>query len=466
MTVNTVIDSFRTHSIGRGDSLSGAPNQPKPMQRPQPGALLEETAMRAKQPTTQYPQSSLAQTILPSAANDRGRKSRGAEAPEPVAAPPAPAAAPMPSPAPMEFAGAPAAPYVAPPPLAPPAPPSAPPAAPAWAPPPAQTAAPAWAPPPAQTAAPVWAPPPSAPAQAPAPDWGMPSASRFGNAPAAFGNAPANPQFASAPVTDYPTNYPAAPGFPPQPQYPDAPGAGYLAPVTAGQWVPQHGGSQFGAPQSAPPSYGPPTFGAPGYGGYPIGATPGRSTASRVLIALAITVAAFVGIGILAAVAIPVFLSQRDKPAARNVVLPAMLLEQQKVTDDAALNADTTAQISSMQQDLAGITQAQAAYYGQAGQPLFAVTAAKLPDQPTAADRQQFFKATGVRNDMTLATEGSGPFGGSMECGATTVLGGALTMCVSLDSAAVIVVISTGSTSPNDLATLTRQIIGSVEIKG
>ena len=196
-----------------------------------------------------------------------------------------------------------------------------------------------------------------------------------------------------------------------------------------------------------------------------MGATPVRSTASRVLIALAITVAAFVGIGILAAIAIPVFLSQRDKAAARNVVLPAMLLEQQKVTDDASLNADTAAQITSMQQDLPGITQAQAAYYGQGGQPLFAVTAAKLPEQPTAADRQAFFRATGVRNDMTLTTEGSGPYGGSMQCGETTASGGAaLTMCVSLDSAAVIVVISTG-TSESDLATLTRQIIGSVEQK-
>ena len=167
----------------------------------------------------------------------------------------------------------------------------------------------------------------------------------------------------------------------------------------------------------------------------------------------------------MAAIAIPVFVSQRDKAAARNVVLPAMLLDQQKVADDASLNADTAAQITSMQQDLPGITQAQAAYYGQGGQPLFAVTAAKLPEQPTAADRQAFFRATGVRNDMTLTTEGSGPYGGSMQCGETTASGGALTMCVSLDSAAVIVVISTG-TSESDLATLARQIIGSVEIKG
>ncbi len=142
--------------------------------------------MRAKQSTTQFPQSSLAQTILPSAANDRGRKSRGAPAPGPAAAPPAPAvpaAAPEPSPAPMQYVGAPAP-------------------------------------------APVWTPPP---APAPAPDWGTGSASRFGNAPAAFGSAPAafgsapaNPQFGSPPATDYPTNYPTAPGFPPQPIYPGA----------------------------------------------------------------------------------------------------------------------------------------------------------------------------------------------------------------------------------------------------
>ena len=143
--------------------------------------------MRAKQTTTQFPPSSLAQTILPSAANDRGRKSRRADAPVPAAAPPAPV--PRPVQAPMEFAGAPAAPEAAAPVWAAPSPPSAPPAAPVWAPPPAQTTA---------------------------PDWGTSSASRFGNAPAAFGG------IGSAPVTDYPTNYPAAPGFPPQPVYPGA----------------------------------------------------------------------------------------------------------------------------------------------------------------------------------------------------------------------------------------------------
>jgi hypothetical protein len=193
--------------------------------------------------------------------------------------------------------------------------------------------------------------------------------------------------------------------------------------------------------------------------GYPPG-PPRRSTASKVWIGVAIAVVAIVAIG----VAIPVFLGQRDKPAARNVVLPALLLEQQKVTDDPSLNAITTAQIASMRQDLPGITSAQAAYYGQDGQPLFAVTAAKLPERPTAADRQTFLNATAARNDMTLTPEGSGPFGGSMECGTATVDGAVLTTCVSLDSAAVIVVISTG-TSPSELATLTRQIIGTVEQK-
>jgi hypothetical protein len=115
--------------------------------------------MRAKQPTTKFTQGSLAQTILPSADNARGRKSRGAGTP--VVAPSAP---------------------------------------------------------PAQ----VWAPPPSVPAPASAPDWATPSASRFESAPAAFGGAPATPQFGGATVTDHPTNYPAASGLPPQPVYPGA----------------------------------------------------------------------------------------------------------------------------------------------------------------------------------------------------------------------------------------------------
>ena len=122
--------------------------------------------MRAKQPTTSFTQTSLAQTILPSAENARGRKSRGAGTPVPPPAPPAQA----------------------------------------WAPPPS---------PPAQ----VWSPPPSVPAPASAPDWGTPSASRFGSAPAAFASAPTSPQFGGATVTDYPV----APGFPPQPVLPGAP---------------------------------------------------------------------------------------------------------------------------------------------------------------------------------------------------------------------------------------------------
>src|SRR5450432_2082506 len=123
--------------------------------------------MRAKQSTSQLTQSSLAQTILPSAANDAnrlGRKSRSAAPSAPVVERPA---------AVVE---------------APPPPPAAQPPAPVWSPP---------SPP-----APVWSPP-SPPAMAAAPpDWGM-SPSRYG----------------SAPATDYPVNYPAAPGFPPQPHY-------------------------------------------------------------------------------------------------------------------------------------------------------------------------------------------------------------------------------------------------------
>jgi hypothetical protein len=130
--------------------------------------------MRAKQQPTRLPPSSLAMTILPSAENSRGKKSRAAEqiaAAAPLAVPPAPA----PAPAPMEYAAAPAA--------------------------------PAWTPPPAQPAA---------------PDWGSSSTSRFGNAPAAFGSAPANPQFGSASVTADAASYPAAPGFPLQSVYPGA----------------------------------------------------------------------------------------------------------------------------------------------------------------------------------------------------------------------------------------------------
>jgi hypothetical protein len=209
------------------------------------------------------------------------------------------------------------------------------------------------------------------------------------------------------------------------------------------------------------PTYGPPAFGAPGYSGYPPAQPPPRSTASKVWIGVAIALAVIIAF----AVALPVVLSQQ-KPANRNVVLPAMLVEQQQL-HDANLDAASSAVVASLERDISGLTQVQSGYYGSDGQPLFMVAAGKLPHQATAADEKAYF-STSANTDseqLVLAPVGSGPFGGKMECGTATFNGTPTTICSSLDSAAAVLVISS-QVSTSQLALLTRQIISSIEQKG
>ena len=182
------------------------------------------------------------------------------------------------------------------------------------------------------------------------------------------------------------------------------------------------------------------------------------------LIGLAIAVLGFVVLGILAAIAIPVFLSQHQKPANRNIVLPATLVDQQRLNDP-DLAADTTLEVTNMQKHIPGGSQTQAAYYGLAGTPTFMVVAGKLARRPTSADVNAFFSSTGTAADPILTKMGSGQFGGTLECGVATAQGKSLTTCASLDSAAAIIVIA-ANTEPSQLAIITRQVIGSVEQQG
>jgi hypothetical protein len=244
------------------------------------------------------------------------------------------------------------------------------------------------------------------------------------------------------------------------------------------------------APTAAPPAayqppggYPPPAYQAPG--GYPlpapgspdtsgwtnagwvppIGRPPG-STASRVLIGLGIAVGTLVIVGILAAIAIPVFLNQRQK-AARNVVLPATLLSEPQI-HNATADASAASALTNLQHGILGLTQAQSAYFGSPSGSPFGVAAAKLARPPTPANESTFFSAAG-RGDqyaIPLAPERSGPFGGRMECGelASGGAGGSASICYSLDPAAVVEVLGI-NISPAQTALLTRQVISSIEVK-
>jgi hypothetical protein len=352
--------------------------------------------MRAKQSTSQLTQSSLAQTILPSAANDanrrgrkshdangRGRRSRAAEASAPVVE-------------------APAAVVEAPPPAA-------------------QAPAPVWSPPPAaQAPAPVWSPSPPPAMPAATPDWGV-SASRFGNAP----------------PPGYPVNYPATPGFPPQPHYADSPAVDYLPPVTGGHWVPQHAAPHHGGTQTAPPAYGPPPFGAPGYQGYP---PPQVPSSSKTRIGVIVAVCVVLVIGVLYAVAKPVF-GRQHKPVPVTLVLPPSLEGSPKLNTAALQQLESTAESTVFPAGTV-FSEPQAAFYGN-GPPSFGVMAAKITSRPTPAEAASYWNAVAhgaSDGQVTLTKVPPGALGGTTECG--LALGDVpFTVCFSLDNSAAVYVI-------------------------
>ena len=415
--------------------------------------------MRGKtSPATRVFESPYATDILP--AKDAGRVSKRAATPAAEVAPPEPLAE---APVYIPTHGPVAAP--APAPVAIPAPAPAPAPAQAYAAPPPT---PAYEPP-----APVYAPPP--------------------------------PAFA-APVTDYPAHYPSAPGFPPQPPYAEAaqvaapalsapmappapvgyPSASYQptsqpapyqpAPYQPAAYAPPpnppssyqpsrfepqgFAASGYQTPGYAPPGYLPPAQAQP-FQNFP--PTSGRSAGAKVLIGLALVVGGFVVLGILAAIAIPVFLSQRAKPANRNIVLPSVLLDQQRLSS-ADLDASVAAEVASLQKHTPGGSQAQAAFYGQGGLPTFLVVAGKPGRRPTPADTKAFF-STQSGGELTFTPVANGPFGGTMECGPATANGVAATICGSVDDAGVVYILGF-NTSPSQLAIVTREILGVIEQKG
>ena len=427
--------------------------------------------MRGNQATQEVPQSSFAMTILPGAAPARVRKERAPkdeapaqpkepraprftlrahkEAPVVDVAPPFETAQPFETAEPVEVA----APVE-----------FAPPAAEAFSPPPPAAEAFSPPPPPAQ-----FSPPPPAQFAPPQPQF-TPTADRFGQVspspvheePAVSGwYAPVDAPAPEAPAADYPppTAYPMAPGYPPQPPYAEQSHFGYPQQAVPQQADPQqYAGNPNLSLFAPPPPAGSwvPQHAAPGAGI----SNSGRSTGAKILIGVGIVL----GVMVLIAVAIPVFLSQRQ-PANRNVVLPTTLIDAQRITGDPNLDAETAQGVSAMQKVVPGGSQTQAAYYGLDGAPTFMVVAGKLARKPTSGDVKTYFTQGTASDDPVLTKLGSGPFGGTLECGTSTVGGVALTECASLDNAAAVLVMA-GHVTPTQLATMTRQILEQIETKG
>jgi hypothetical protein len=194
--------------------------------------------------------------------------------------------------------------------------------------------------------------------------------------------------------------------------------------------------NQFGtpigqAPQSSfPPPVGSPAPGAPAgapyavpYGGppgsiapYPYATAPqGRSTGVKVAIALGATAAALVIVGILAAVAIPVFLSQRAKSEAAHITvsLPTQAAGYPRLTGSADV------QIQQLVADVPHeMGTPQGAIYGTGNTPRVVIIVGAHP--MTTAVQKSYLGGVArseQSSGLTQTAVPAGSLGGQMQCG-------------------------------------------------
>jgi hypothetical protein len=231
--------------------------------------------------------------------------------------------------------------------------------------------------------------------------------------------------------------------------------------------------NQFGtpaAPVAGQPSYGQPPAGsvpAP-YGQAPFGTVPqtpyagyapqrpGMSTGAKVAIALGSAVAGLVILGILAAIAIPVFLNQRAKAAADGITisLPGQIAAYPRMTG--AADAQVQSLVTGLPPE-AGT--AQGAAYG-VGQPsIIVIAGSHVMIEP---DRTSFLNGVAkseARAGVIQVPVDPGPLGGQMRCG--PAIDGSRTDCAFADAGAygVIDVAVTGS----DALPLVQQVRAAVE---
>jgi hypothetical protein len=196
------------------------------------------------------------------------------------------------------------------------------------------------------------------------------------------------------------------------------------APTPAPAWSP--------APSVATPDpWAQPAPGAaPAWPAYPTaypGAVPqpGTSTATKVLIGLAIALGSLVVLGILTAIAIPVYLHQRDKAeAARTVVsVPDTLVGYPRMSGDIAT------QIEQQLKAAPGPGDHLVAVYGTT-LPVVAVSVTKQAMTP--ADQRAFLRGVESTSDVPLSERDPGAYGGTLTCGTER----SATLCVFADSGA------------------------------
>ena len=199
------------------------------------------------------------------------------------------------------------------------------------------------------------------------------------------------------------------------PAYPPYPGPAYQA-VPQQPW-----------PYAAPPSSGP----------------------SRLVVGLLAALASLVVLGVLAAVAIPVFLSQRDLSRRTTVSVPDQVAGLPLATD--AVGVAATARMSA----LPGPGDHVAGAYGSAGtRVLVGVARYHL----SGKDQDEYLSHAGTEattQGVRLAAVAPGALGGRMRCGAAVAA--PMTVCVFVDGGSYGIVVVTGTTDGTGTARAARE---------
>jgi hypothetical protein len=216
----------------------------------------------------------------------------------------------------------------------------------------------------------------------------------------------------------------------------------------------------YGAPPQQPyggppqrPTFAPPPAPYDRTGPPPAGyVVPRRSRAVTALIVAAVVVAGVIGLGIVSAVAIPVFLSQRMRAEwkATTVSLPETFEGGQRISAPADLQPQTPEGMARV--DVGN-------YRTDAGVTLF-VVAAKTGDPLTAedqADARRSLLAGLASEGMVLRETDAGALGGWFGCG--IVAGSPSTACVATDHGSLVAVIVAGSDDPAAEARRMREAV-------
>jgi hypothetical protein len=192
----------------------------------------------------------------------------------------------------------------------------------------------------------------------------------------------------------------------------------------------------------------------PGPASYADQLPPAQSGMPRWMVALIVTISSLLGLAVLAAVAVPVFLSQRLKAdyAATSVSLPATF-------NGADRNTGSQAAVAAKAFTVAGVIEEKdVAVYGPIGPDAVILVALKQPEAMSETAQQQqrqelerAFSAQGAALTLTGGPE-SGVLGGWAGCGPTSQQ---LEVCLATSSGSLVVVLS--ATGAGDPVTLLRQ---------